>query len=63
MGNDFTLAYSLFEAASTKGTVGLSKGITDLGMSPVLNTIYILQMWSGRIEIIPVLVRILFLWN
>jgi len=31
-------------------------------MSPVLETVYIIQMYSGRIEIIPllVLVRVLF---
>ncbi|MCC4214387.1 TrkH family potassium uptake protein [Leeuwenhoekiella parthenopeia] len=62
MSTDFTLADALFEAASAQGTVGLSTGITDPAMSPVLETVYILQMWSGRIEIIPVLVlvRILF---
>ncbi len=62
MDSDYTLADALFEAASAQGTVGLSSGITDPGMSPVLETVYILQMWSGRIEIIPVLVlvRILF---
>ncbi|WP_442846631.1 TrkH family potassium uptake protein [Leeuwenhoekiella sp. H156] len=62
MNSDFTLADALFEAASAQGTVGLSTGISDPSMSPVLETVYILQMWAGRIEIIPVLVlvRILF---
>lgn len=53
---DFTLADVIFESASAQGTVGLSTGISDPGMSPVVETLYILQMWAGRIEIIPILV-------
>jgi len=62
MSPDYTLADALFESASAQGTVGLSTGITDPSMSPVLETVYIIQMWAGRIEIIPVLVliRVLF---
>jgi len=56
MGPDFSLADAIFESASAQGTVGLSTGITDPSMSPVLEWIYIIQMWAGRIEIIPVLV-------
>jgi trk system potassium uptake protein TrkH len=62
MGADYSLADALFESASAQGTVGLSTGITDPSMSPVLEWVYIVQMWAGRIEIIPVLVllRVLF---
>lgn len=62
MGSDYSLSDALFESASAQGTVGLSTGISDPGMSPILESIYIIQMWAGRIEIIPVLVlvRILF---
>lgn len=56
MNGDFTLSDAIFEAASAQGTVGLSSGITDPSMSPILESIYIFQMWAGRIEIIPVLV-------
>ena len=58
MSDDFSLADALFEAASAQGTVGLSSGISDPSMSPILETVYILQMWAGRIEIIPVLVLV-----
>lgn len=57
-GGEYTLAHALFETASAQGTVGLSCGITNPLMSPVLETIYIIQMWAGRLEIIPVLVLI-----
>ena len=62
MSPDYSLADAIFESASAQGTVGLSTGITDPSMSPVLESIYIIQMWAGRIEIIPVLVlfRVLF---
>lgn len=56
MEGDYSLSDAIFEAASAQGTVGLSTGITDPGMSPVLETTYIIQMWAGRLEIIPILV-------
>jgi trk system potassium uptake protein TrkH len=56
MGSGYTIADALFESASAQGTVGLSCGITNPNMSPVLEVVYIIQMWAGRLEIIPVLV-------
>lgn len=60
-GYDFSNA--LFEAASAQGTVGLSSGITFPDMPPLLEIVYIFQMWAGRLEIIPVLalIRAIFL--
>jgi trk system potassium uptake protein TrkH len=62
MSGDFTLADAIFESASAQGTVGLSSGITDPSMNPILEGVYIVQMWAGRIEIIPILIllRVLF---
>lgn len=56
MSGDYSLADALFESASAQGTVGLSTGISDPSMSPILESVYITQMWAGRIEIIPVLI-------
>jgi trk system potassium uptake protein len=56
MGSGYTIKDALFESASAQGTVGLSCGITNPDMSPVLEIVYIFQMWAGRLEIIPVLV-------
>lgn len=58
MGPGYSLSDALFESASAQGTVGLSTGISDPSMSPVLEGVYIIQMWAGRIEIIPILVLI-----
>jgi len=52
----FTLADAIFEVATAQGTVGLSSGITGPGMPVVAEVLFILQMWMGRLEIIPVLV-------
>ncbi|MFB6347430.1 MAG: potassium transporter TrkG, partial [bacterium] len=64
MGPNFTLADAIFEVASAQGTIGLSSGIAGPGMSPVAEVLFIVQMWMGRLEIIPVLVLLhsLFRW-
>lgn len=51
----FTFFDALFESVSAQSTAGLSVGITDPGMNPWVETIYIFQMWVGRLEIFPVL--------
>jgi len=56
MDDAYTFKDALFESASAQGTVGLSCGITNPAMPPVLEITYIIQMWAGRLEIIPVLV-------
>jgi trk system potassium uptake protein TrkH len=50
------LADALFEVASAQGNVGLSVGITGPGMHPLAEAMFVLNMWVGRLEIIPVLV-------
>jgi trk system potassium uptake protein TrkH len=46
----------LFEVASAQGNVGLSTGITGPAMHPIAEGMLIVNMWIGRLEIIPVLV-------
>ncbi|NLV10172.1 potassium transporter TrkG [Halomicrobium sp. HM KBTZ05] len=55
-GPDFGYADALFEVASAQGNVGLSSGITGPTMSPLAEAMFFLNMWIGRLEIIPVLV-------
>ena len=52
----FTYADALFEVASAQGNVGLSTGITGPWMPTVAKLMFVLNMWIGRLEIIPVLV-------
>jgi len=55
-GPDFGYADALFEVASAQGNVGLSSGITGPSMNPLAEGMFVLNMWVGRLEIIPVLV-------
>ncbi|WP_267642903.1 TrkH family potassium uptake protein [Haloarchaeobius amylolyticus] len=55
-GPDFSYADALFEVASAQGNVGLSTGITGPDMPVVAEAMFLLNMWVGRLEIIPVLV-------
>ncbi|SEW24560.1 potassium transporter TrkG [Halobacterium jilantaiense] len=55
-GAEFGYADALFEVASAQGNVGLSSGITGPSMSPIAEAMFTLNMWIGRLEIIPVLV-------
>jgi len=50
------LADSLFEVCSAQGNVGLSVGITSVDMNSIAKFMLILNMWVGRLEIIPILV-------
>lgn len=56
----YTLADTLFEAASAMGSAGLSVGITHPELNPIGRVVLILFMWMGRLEIIPVLALIVW---
>ena len=45
---------ALFESTSAAANVGLSCGITNIGMPAALKVTYILQMWAGRLEFMSV---------
>lgn len=54
----------VFEVASAQGNVGLSSGITGPQSLPLVGKIsFLLHMWIGRLEIIPILVAMRTLFN
>ena len=58
---DYPILTSFYEVTSAIGTVGLSSGITSVGLESPLKIILILNMWLGRIEILPLLYFIRYL--
>jgi len=53
---------SLFESTSAAANVGLSCGITEIGMPAALKVTYIIQMWAGRLEFMSVLTLLGFIY-
>ncbi len=54
----FPLEKALFESASALGTVGLSIGVASPELVWWAKLVLILNMWAGRLEILPVLVAL-----
>lgn len=52
-GDGVTAIDCIFDSASAQGTVGLSTGITGPNMPIIVKITYIIQMWVGRLEVIP----------
>lgn len=44
-----------FEVCSAQGNIGMSLGITNVSMSPIAKIMMIINMYIGRLEIIPVI--------
>ena len=47
---------SLFAAISLQGNNGLELGIINTSLNPILKVVCMLDMWTGRLEIYPVLI-------
>lgn len=52
---EYSLADTLFEAASALGSAGISIGMTNPDLPRTGKVVLMLFMWMGRLEIIPVL--------
>ncbi|MFQ5761672.1 MAG: TrkH family potassium uptake protein [Candidatus Bathyarchaeia archaeon] len=51
----YNLADALFDVTSAQGNVGLSVGVASPSMHPLGKIVFIVEMWAGRLEILPVL--------
>ena len=56
------LQQALFESVSASATIGLSVGVTDTSMPVLLQLVYMLQMWAGRLEFMAVFAFLGFLY-
>lgn len=54
----YDASMSIFEAVAMGSNGGLTCGIATQGMPPLLEIIYILEMWAGRLEVITLLALI-----
>jgi trk system potassium uptake protein len=54
LGHGYELGPALFESISASAAVGLSVGIVSPEMPLLLQIVYILQMWVGRLEFIAI---------
>ena len=52
----YSLSSSLFETASALATTGLSVGVSTWQLAVPLKIVLIIDMWLGRVEIIPFIV-------
>jgi len=52
------LENTFFEVCSAQGNVGMSLGITNITMSPIAKIMLIINMYIGRLEIIPIIMMI-----
>jgi trk system potassium uptake protein len=51
----YSIHESLFEVVSAQSNVGFTIGLTDASMPSFLKFVLIINMWVGRLEIIPIL--------
>jgi trk system potassium uptake protein TrkH len=61
MAYGYSFVESFFEASSALLLVGQTSGVASIGMPALLKIVYILNMWAGRLEVIPVLIFIVSL--
>jgi len=54
----YSLQDIIFEVCSAQGNVGSSVGITNVSMEPLAKIMFIINMYIGRLEIIPVIMMI-----
>ena len=53
--NNFGITESFFEVTAAQSNVGVSVGITDISLPLSAKIMLIINMWVGRLEIIPIL--------
>jgi trk system potassium uptake protein TrkH len=59
----YGLSDVILEVSSAQGNVGLSTGISHPGLPSVAKLTLILSMWMGRLEIIPTLIVLSFMFH
>lgn len=58
LGPDVNISNIIFEVCSAQGNVGISAGVITPYISPVAKVIFMVDMWMGRLEIVPVILLV-----
>jgi trk system potassium uptake protein len=54
LGPDVNLGKIIFDVCSAQGNVGITAGVLTPAINPVAKVIFMVDMWMGRLEIVPV---------
>lgn len=63
VGDNKDLSQVIFAVCSALGNVGIDSGIVNSGMATIGKILIIVNMWIGRLEIIPVIVLIRYVFK
>jgi len=63
VSTSFDLSHIIFAVCSAQGNVGITCGIINPDMSYIGKIIIIIDMWVGRLEIIPVLMLVRYMFK
>lgn len=62
-GPQFDLTHIIFDVCSAQGNVGISCGVINPGLPSIGKILVIVNMWIGRLEIIPVIVLLRYVFK
>jgi trk system potassium uptake protein TrkH len=63
VGSAYDLSQVIFTVCASLGNAGINCGIVDPGLNYLSKVVLILDMWIGRLEIIPVMLLVRFLFK
>ncbi len=63
VGAEYDLSHIIFAVCSAQGNVGLTCGIINPSLSDIGKALVIVNMWIGRLEIIPVVVLVRYIFK
>lgn len=63
VGSQFDLSHIIFDVCSAQGNVGITCGVISPSLPAIGKVLVMLNMWIGRLEIIPVIVLVRYVFK
>ena len=63
VGSQFDLSHIIFAVCSAQGNVGITCGVINPALPAIGKVLVIINMWIGRLEVIPVMVLIRYVFK